>query len=70
VSAEQWHPLQRTGIDDEGRFLLELPYSNPRELMMDILRHGAEVEVLAPATLRSQVMDAIGAMRTRYAADV
>jgi len=69
VSAEQWHPLQRTGIDAEGRFLLELPYSDPRELMMDILRHGADVEVLAPATLRSQVTEAIDAMRKRYAAD-
>ena len=41
----------------EGRYLLELPYSNPTELVMDILRHGADVEVLAPAELRKAVRD-------------
>jgi predicted DNA-binding transcriptional regulator YafY len=64
VSTEQWHPQQRTRFEADGSFLLELPYSDPRELMMDILRHGAGVEVLAPATLRRQMIEA---MRERYA---
>jgi predicted DNA-binding transcriptional regulator YafY len=55
VSAEQWHPQQRTSTDAEGRYVLELPYSNPTELIMDILRHGSGVEVLAPAELRKAV---------------
>jgi predicted DNA-binding transcriptional regulator YafY len=29
-----------------------VPYSNPTELIMDILRHGAGVEVLGPPALR------------------
>ena len=68
VATEQWHPQQRSTFDAAGRFLLELPYSDPRELMMDILRHADQVEVLAPASLRSQVTEAIDAMRSRYAA--
>ena len=55
VATEQWHPQQKASTDDEGRYLLELPYANPTELVMDILRHGAEVEVLAPAELRQAV---------------
>ncbi len=57
VAAEQWHPRQRTATDERGNYILELPYSNPTELVMDILRHGAQVEVLAPASLRDAVRD-------------
>jgi predicted DNA-binding transcriptional regulator YafY len=55
VATEQWHPRQKASTDPQGRYLLELPYSNPTELAMDILRHGASVEVLAPAALREAV---------------
>jgi predicted DNA-binding transcriptional regulator YafY len=55
VATEQWHPKQRTSTDTKGRYVLELPYSNPTELLMDILRHGSGVEVLAPAELRKAV---------------
>jgi predicted DNA-binding transcriptional regulator YafY len=57
VSSENWHPEQRSTFDEAGRYLLEVPYSVDQELMMDILRHGAEVEVLEPADLRQKVGD-------------
>jgi predicted DNA-binding transcriptional regulator YafY len=66
VSAEQWHPQQRTRFEDDGSFVLEVPYSDPRELIMDVLRHGAEVEVLAPASLRETMRRTIDAMQLRY----
>jgi predicted DNA-binding transcriptional regulator YafY len=66
VAAEQWHPLQKSAREADGSLSLELPYSDPRELVMDILRHGAEVEVLAPAALRAEVLRAIEAMRGIY----
>ena len=34
---------------------LVAPYSGDRELVMDILRHGEHVEVLAPEALRARV---------------
>ena len=34
---------------------LKYPYSNDGELIMDILRYGADVEVEAPAELRRKV---------------
>jgi predicted DNA-binding transcriptional regulator YafY len=35
--------------------VLELPYADDRELILDILRHGGDVEVLAPPELRRKV---------------
>lgn len=55
VAAEQWHPDQRARHEADGHYLLEVPYADPRELLMDILRHGSAVEVLAPARLRRAV---------------
>jgi predicted DNA-binding transcriptional regulator YafY len=55
VSAEQWHPKQKAGEEPDGSWLLELPYNQPRELVMDILRWGPEVEVLGPMELREEV---------------
>jgi predicted DNA-binding transcriptional regulator YafY len=52
VAAEVWHPLQRGRHDARGRWLLDVPYTDPRELVMDILRHVPEVEVIAPDELR------------------
>lgn len=57
VAAEQWHPAQKGKWDKEGYWLLQIPYSDDRELVMDILRHTPEVEVLAPAALRARVME-------------
>ncbi len=55
VSREFWHPQQQGRFDAGGYYLLSVPYADDRELIMDILRHGAEVEVLAPAELRERV---------------
>ncbi|NCU86112.1 MAG: WYL domain-containing protein [Betaproteobacteria bacterium] len=55
VAAERWHSQQRGNLQKDGSYLLEVPYSDPRELMGDILRHGAEVDVLEPAELRAAI---------------
>lgn len=56
VAAESWHPQQRGQFEADGRYRLELPYADPRELVMDILRHVPEVEVLGPVALRDEVL--------------
>ncbi len=66
VAAEEWHPQQRSGFDEAGRYILELPYSQDPELMMDILKHGAEVEVLAPVELRRRVAEKLTAAAHQY----
>lgn len=55
VADEQWHPDQRGSFNEEGAWTLELPFSSARELVMDILRYGSDVEVLAPKSLRQTV---------------
>jgi predicted DNA-binding transcriptional regulator YafY len=47
VSREEWHPVQRSKWLDEGRFQLEIPYTDPNELAMDILRHADQVSITA-----------------------
>jgi predicted DNA-binding transcriptional regulator YafY len=57
VAAETWHPKQQGHFEADGSWRLRLPYADPRELVMDILRHVPEVEVLGPAGLREVVAE-------------
>lgn len=52
VADEHWHPQQQSLLLGDGSYELHIPYSDPRELVMDILKHGAEVEVIEPDSLR------------------
>lgn len=67
VSGEQWHPAQEARFEADGSYYLKLPYADDRELVMDILRHGAEVAVLAPMALRQRVADELARASIRYA---
>jgi predicted DNA-binding transcriptional regulator YafY len=67
VAHEQWHPKQRGTLESDGSYTLELPYADDRELLMDILKFGAEVEVLGPAALKKRVKEEIGRMASRHA---
>ena len=66
VSQEQWHPKQKSKMEADGSYLLEIPYSDDRELIMDILRHGAAVDVLGPAKLRERVVEHVQKMQQHY----
>ncbi|MBK1643202.1 transcriptional regulator [Thiocapsa imhoffii] len=67
VADESWHP------DQIGQWLLDgyelqIPYSDPRELLMDILKYGNDVEVAAPPELRRLVAERLQAAAARYCA--
>ena len=66
VSSEQWHPEQRANFGGDGSYYLEVPYADDRELLMDILKHGNEVEVLAPKALRSRIRKALESALAQY----
>jgi proteasome accessory factor C len=55
VSCENWHPKQEASYEKDGSYILKIPYSDERELVLDIMRYGDEVEVLEPETLRKAV---------------
>jgi predicted DNA-binding transcriptional regulator YafY len=59
VADERWHPGQAGQFLTDGSYELRIPYRDERELVMDILRHGAHVEVVAPRALRQTVRDAL-----------
>jgi predicted DNA-binding transcriptional regulator YafY len=66
VEAEVWHPDQKSTLLDDGSYLLEVPYSDPRELMLEILRFGPDVQVLEPAELRNAVKDRLQKAAAQY----
>jgi predicted DNA-binding transcriptional regulator YafY len=66
VSSEIWHPEQKTSYDKSGNYYLEFEYSQDPELIMDILRHGPEVEVLEPTELRKKIINQIQKINSVY----
>jgi predicted DNA-binding transcriptional regulator YafY len=66
VSREKWHNAQDGHYELDGAYLLKVPYSDPRELAMDILKYGADVEVLAPAALRDIIRDQLTSAVAHY----
>ena len=50
--------------------MLEVPYADHRELLMDILKHGAHCEVLAPGSLRRLLAEELAAMHQKYAKEL
>lgn len=63
---EQWHPEQVVEFAADGSAELSFPFGSSRELVMDVLRYGADVEVLAPEFLRAKVADAAQRMLALY----
>ncbi len=66
VENERWHPDQTCDRLSDGGCRLSVPYSDERELLMDILRHGSEVVVEAPDSLRELVVAELERMTGNY----
>ena len=66
VDKETWHPQQEAHTEPDGSLMLTFPYSDDRELVGDILRFGADVEVVEPAGLRGRIKRALHEAVGRY----
>jgi len=66
VSNETWHGQQISSFDKEGRYILEFDYNQDPELVMEILKHGSHVEVLAPASLKKKVIEEAKKIISQY----
>ena len=66
VASQNWHPKQKGSTDKEGAYHLEIPYADDRELLMDILKFGPDVEVLEPPALRKRVAEQLTAAAKHY----
>jgi predicted DNA-binding transcriptional regulator YafY len=67
VANEEWHPQQKARRLADGRYELQVPYSDPTELLMDILRHGDSVIVTGDKALASAARDRLRSALARYA---
>lgn len=67
VSTEIWHPLQQGEWLANQVYKLTLPVLDERELLADILRHGADIEVLEPPALRNRVQTMLSDAQGIYA---
>ncbi len=66
VQHEIWHPEQVASFNPDGSYTLRLPYADERELLGDILRFGADVEVVQPLHLRKLVAEQLSKMVGLY----
>ncbi|HNV08014.1 MAG: YafY family transcriptional regulator [Dokdonella sp.] len=55
VADEHWHSQQQGLWLADGRYELKVPYSNSRELLMDVLKYGPDAEVVSPVSLREEM---------------
>jgi predicted DNA-binding transcriptional regulator YafY len=71
VANEEWHPQQKArwldGTPGEGRYELQVPYSDPTELTMDILRHGDSVVVTGDKALAASIAARLRSAAAQYA---
>ena len=66
ASREEWHPEQQGRWLADGRYELRLPYVDDTELVMDLLRQGEQVQVLAPPDLVQAVRRRLAAAAALY----
>jgi len=66
VSAEKWHADQRGTYAADGNYILEVPYADDRELIMDIMKHGSHVMVVSPSELRRRVWEELEKTAANY----
>ncbi len=57
-----WHPDQKIEEEPGGGIVLAFPVADFREVQMEILKYGADVEVLEPDSLRKNIADEIRKM--------
>ena len=68
VGYEKWHSQQRARHESDGSYILEVPYSDDTELVMDILKFGPDCRVVEPPELAAKVAKRARETAERYRA--
>jgi predicted DNA-binding transcriptional regulator YafY len=66
IRQQRWHPDQRLNEFPDGSLELTVPVVDFREIKLQILQFGADVEVLAPPELRQEILKEIKRMKALY----
>ena len=61
------HPRQEGRLRADGRYELRVPFTDPTELAMDILRHGDSVSVLGDKPLVALIRERLARAAAQYA---
>ena len=65
---ERWHAQQKGRFIADGKYELQLPFGNARELLMDVLRFGPDAEIISPVSLREEMKQLLTLALTGYSA--
>lgn len=66
ISEQIWHSGQEVSINGDGSVCLKFPVADFREVRREILKYGANVEVLSPPELREDIRKQIEKMAKIY----
>ena len=55
-----------SSFDKDGNYILEFDYNQDPELVMEIMKHGAGVEVISPASLKNRVKEELQKALSNY----
>lgn len=66
IADELWHPRQQQSWLPDGSLELRFPIGDHRELLLDIMRYGDEVQVIAPPELRRAVIEKLAIALASY----
>lgn len=66
IDDQIWHKEQKTKILDDGFLELSFPVSDFTEIVREILKHGAGVEVVKPEELRELIKTEVSKMASIY----
>jgi predicted DNA-binding transcriptional regulator YafY len=66
IAEMRWHREEKKQIDQQGRLCLTIPVADFREIKREILKYGADVQVLEPSELREELKREIKKMALIY----
>jgi predicted DNA-binding transcriptional regulator YafY len=66
ISEQIWHADQVQNIQPDGSLCLTFPAADLREVKREVLKFGAQVEVLSPEALRLELKNEIEKMKGIY----
>ena len=66
VANESWHPNQVGNYLPDGSYELRVPFSDTREIMMDIMRYGSDVKIISPELLVKVLLDNLEKLYKQY----
>ncbi|XOV84736.1 MAG: helix-turn-helix transcriptional regulator [bacterium] len=69
IASQRWHPAQ-TGKWDKKDYLLTIPFSEPAELVQDILRHVPDCIVEGPDSLKHEVLGRLKQSIAHYTGEI